>query len=527
MKLKAKSRVFGGVLAGACLYAFAATAARAEDGDAPAPAQDDSQKKDDAKKDDKKSAREDAVKALPAWESYGAGAPTGEASMEETFFRLSRDFVMTSDEGMHRLGAVPIWPRGELRIGGFRILPYLREGAKWDWNYYKQPETGFGAHSKGRRSEWTHQNEAGLLADTALMGGRLGISASIDSIWNVRYGHNAPPDTWDFEGQIGATYRWPSSVWISVGYRYNRTHDVADLPPVSNDFGRRTHGAFASLGFDKDIFFGSKIRWEFGVRTKDVAATDPTFADVNRTETTVYAKASYPFLKRDTTRVFVLASEQFAQRDSEAINNGKTFSLSGGIEGSIPLREGEYRGLRGQVSIGFQRGVYENNTFRTGSQTFIADNNSQSTTLEFLAALQYVMSPRTTVDLRYSRDAEFSFRGNYQLVDRIELSASHTFSRQLTGRVEGFYEHQEPDGRFPQEPLNGIDLSAPSPNVNREGGGVGLRYAVNEWMDLDVNLSVENRNDHTIRSFRNYEGILGITFYLNALTSRPRAGLDR
>ncbi len=520
MNVNDKSAMLRGVLRGACLYAFGAlsTAAFADDGDAAKPHADDSSK----------TARDDAVETVPKWESYGAGM--GDVTMEETFFRLSRDFVTTSDEGIHRLGSVPIWPRGELKIGGFRVLPFLREGVTWDDNYYKQPESGSGSGNLGRRSEWTHDNEVGLLADTALMGGRLGISTSIDSIWGIHYGRNSPPDTWDFEGQLGATYHWPSGVWISGGYRYNRSHDATDLPEAAhspNDFGRSTNGFFVDLGMDRDLFFGSKAQFEVGMQTRSVRADNKTFADLNRKETTVYAKASYPFLGRDTTRIFALASETFNQRDSEAINNGNVFTFNTGIEGTIPLRQGEYRGLRGQVSVGFQRGIYENNKYTQGSQTFIEDSSPHATTIDFIAALQYVMSPKTTLDLRYTHDAEFSFHGNYQIVDRLEWSASHTFTRQLTGRVDAYYEHQSPSGRSPQTPINGIDLSGPAKNVNREGAGIGFRYAVNDWMDFDVSMNVENRNDHTDNSFKNYEGILGVTFYLNALTPRPRPGTDR
>jgi hypothetical protein len=529
MNVLDRSAVLRGVLAGAFLYAFASSAS-AQDATTkqdPAAKQDATTKPDAATPTDEEAerrARAEAVAALPTWESYGAG---GEAGMEETFFRLARDFVMTSDEGIHPLGHVPVWPRGEFKIAGIRVLPFVREGVVWDYNYYRQPETGDFAGDNGRKPQWTHQNEIGAMGDLSLMGGRLGIASTVDSIWNVRYGHDAPKDTWDFEGQIGATYRWPSGVWIAGGYRYNRTHDPDDLPvSPKTDFGRTTNGAFFNLGFDRDIFFGTKLQFEFGVQTNNERADDQIYSDLNRTETTVFGKASYPFLGRNTCRAFLLLSETLNQRDSEAINNGNTLNVSFGVEGSIPLREGEYRGLRGQVSLGFQSGHYEDNTYTQGSQTFVQDKNSYDTTLMAIVALQYVMSPRTTLDLRYTHDVEFSFYGNYQEVDRIEFSATHTFTRQLVGRADVYYEHENPSGYSPQQPLNGIDLSKPAPNVNREGGGVGLRYAVNEWCDLDLSVNAENRNDHE-NSFRNYEGVFGVTFYLNAIKRNPRVGPDR
>jgi hypothetical protein len=505
-----KMRRLSGALAGACLYAFAA----------PALAQDSGTKQADGST---RSDREEAATTVPAWEAYG---PSGGETLEETFFRLSRDFVTTTDESYRKLGAVPIWPRGEIKIGGFRILPFLREGIEWQDNYYKAPETNRLPGQHGRDSVWTHENEAGLFADTALMGGRLRISASVDSTWNVRYGGEAPPDTWDFDGQLGAAYRWPSGAWISGGLAYERRHDAADLPAVSNDFGRSTSRAFLHWGLDRDILFGSKIKWEFGVQTDNVIAQDKAYSDLDRTESTYYGKASYPFWK-DTTRVFLLARYRKLIKDSSALNDGNVFGLNAGIEGAIPLRQGEYRGLRGQVSVGFDRGLYDNQTFRSGSQTIVADDNRTATTLNVQAALQYVMSPKTSVDLRYIRTAEFSFRGNYQLTDRVELVASHNLSRQLTGRVDVFYEHDDPSGRSPNRTIPDDALSQRALSINREGAGVGLRYAYNEWADLDLTLSVDNRNDHTTNSYKNYTGELGVTFYLNALIPKGRTASER
>ena len=76
-------------------------------------------------------ARAEAVKTVPAWAPYGAD---DDATMEETFFRLAQDFVSTSEIGVRRLGHVPIWPRGDLKLGRVRIMPYLRESGEWESN---------------------------------------------------------------------------------------------------------------------------------------------------------------------------------------------------------------------------------------------------------------------------------------------------------------------------------------------------------------------------------------------------------
>ena len=504
-----------GVAAGACLYAFALPA-MAQDGVGATKPTDAAAERD----------RDAAVKTMPTYEAFGVGETE---TLEETFFRLSRDFVTTSEDGFRRLGHVPIWPRGELKVGGFRILPYVREAVEYQRNFYLHANTGPSSSDHGRKGQWTHVNEAGILADTALMGGRLKIAASAVSIWNVRY--NEVKDTWEMDAELGATYRWPAGAWVSGGVSYTRRHDPNDLPVNTarfgnDDFSRTDLESFFHFGFDRDIFFGSKLRFEFGINSKDSGASDSGYEDLNRTETTVYAKASYPFL-RDTTRLFAIARYRFDNRQSESLNDGKTFGMDVGIEGSIPLRQGEYRGLRGQVSVGFDSSLYSDDRFQRGTDTIIADENRQSSHLRLTAALQYLMSPRSTVELRYLHQTQFSFYGNYQVVDRVDLSFSHNFSRQLTGRIGIFYEHTDPSGHYPQETIPPSPYTNGSPNVNREGIGAGLRYAFNEWMDIDLSADVENRNDHTDKTYRNYTGVLGVTFYLSALRPRGRTAISR
>src|SRR5438132_908307 len=99
-------RALRGTLAGACLCAFAV----------PALAQDSGQPTTD---------RDNAVNTLGTWGSFGAADE--QETLEETFFRLSRDFATTTEGGIRRLGSVPIWPRGDIKVLGIRILPYLRE----------------------------------------------------------------------------------------------------------------------------------------------------------------------------------------------------------------------------------------------------------------------------------------------------------------------------------------------------------------------------------------------------------------
>jgi hypothetical protein len=277
---------------------------------------------------------------------------------------------------------------------------------------------------------------------------------------------------------------------------------------------------------DRDVIFGSKIKMEMGVEAASDVAHDSEFSDLDRNENTVYLKASYPFIW-PTTRIFWIGRYVWDNRQSESINDGKTFGMNVGLEGSIPLREGEYRGLRGQLSLGFDSSLYSNDEFSRGSDTIVADENDEATTANVQAVIQYLMSPRSSIELRYLHQREFSFYGNFQVVDRVDLTFAHNFTRQLSGRLAAFYEHIDPSGSTPQETIPESDISHDSLNYARYGIGAGVRYAFNEWMDFDAHADVENRNDNTDKSYRNYTGTIGVTFYLNALTPKERTVVSR
>ena len=465
------------------------------------------------------SAREQAIEDVETWEAAEGGKPE---TLQEAFFRLSRNFVATSDDGFRRLGTVPLWPRGEFKLGDIRLFPYLRQAAEWESNFYRTPEDS----PQDEQSEWTHVNEAGALADLALMGGRLHISAGIDAIWRLRYGSDAPDDTFDVDSQFNVEYAWPSGVWVRAGAAYIIRNDPDDLPSIgATNFERTQTRTYFTLGTDRDIFFGSRFRFEMGVQTNFEEAEEDVYSDLDRDEYIAYVKASYPFLK-DTTRIFGIARYRWDNRDSEEINDGEAVGMSVGLEGSIPLSQGAYRSLRGQISVGFDTAVYDNDEFQSGSNTVVADDNDEATTANVVVGLQYLMSPRASIDVRYLHQAEFSFYGNYQIVDRVDANFTSNLTRRLTGRLSAFYEHTNPSGSFPRETIPPTPGTGDAPDTTRIGIGAGLRWAWTDWMDIDLSTDMERSNSDLDTDYVNYRAIVGLTFYLNALTAKPRRAAE-
>ena len=467
-------------------------------------------------------ARDEAVREIPTWESYGATNPE---DLEETFFRLAQDFVSTSEIGVRRLGHVPIWPRGELKVWKIRILPYLRQGVEWDTNIYKRNVTELKRPSpddkEGRQTGWTHTNQAGFLADMLMNGGRTRVSMSADSRWQVRY-RQEQPDDWELDSQVGVNHRFNRDVWAAVGYAYERRSDPIEVD-FTDRFRRTNNRSFVQVGLDRDIFFGTKADLKVGVNYRDVQPHETGLDDSDRAETEYFARVSYPFWKK-TTRIYGQARYRDDNRESDKINDGNVWGFDLGIAGSIPLREGEYRGLRGDVSVGFDHAAYENETFSDDNGVqYYRDENDRNTSLRLQAALQYIMNPRTSIDLRYLRANQFSFRGNYQITDRVDLTLTTNLSRKLVGRFQAFAERSDPSGLTLAKPVDGRPHDTTHhDNVSRGGVGVGFRYPIEDWVDLDVSFDWETRNAEHDNSYSNVRGIMGLTFYFSGLNPPKR-----
>ena len=75
----------------------------------------------------------------------------------------------------------------------------------------------------------------------------------------------------------------------------------------------------------------------------------------------------------------------------------------------------------------------------------------------------------------------------------------------------------------PGSPIS-TDTTGKYPDTYRGGGGFGLRYAINEYADLDFYYNYERRNNR-VSGFSNHQATVGVTFYLSALRPRRETGV--
>ncbi len=474
-----------------------------------------------------RTARAEALKEIPKWETYSA---EDSGSLEETFFRLQNSFALPAETGSRALGSVPFWPRGSLKFGTVRILPYLRQAVSYESNHFRTNETPRrGTHptasprSHGRDGSVTHVNQIGAMADTLLDGGRLRLSGAIDSQWLLRYASESRhADDWDFDGQLGASYAINKDIRAGIGYRWERRSDPMETN-ASSRFRRTNQQAVANLSYANIGVRGLKAR--FGVTTRDVDASKSNETALNRhdrTEIEYKLRASYPVWS-ESTDLFVQGRYRTEERESDEINDGDVYGMDFGMSGAIPITRNEYGGLRGEVSFGFDSGSYENETYNRGSQVLIRDDSDDETNLSVRGRLQYIATPRTSWDMTVFRGQQFSLHGNYQIVNRLELNVTHNASCKLVSRIGVFWEHVDPSGLVsPKSALTGntgLKNQQEYEDWDRFGVGVGARYPIEDWLDVDGSIGVERKNSYESRSFSNYSAQVGLTLYLAGLNT--------
>ena len=125
--------------------------------------------------------------------------------------------------------------------------------------------------------------------------------------------------------------------------------------------------------------------------------------------------------------------------------------------------------------IGYRNNAYETGTYADGSVDDIpTDDNDSIGIVTCQAMLRYLATARTTVELLYYRDLNYSSYSNYQVVDRFDLVVTHTLMRDLILRGATYVRFSEP--------------SADRDNITEFGIGAGARYILIDNVDLDLSV---------------------------------------
>lgn len=425
-----------------------------------------------------------AIRRVPTYDLAPPETVALDETPQESYLRLAQDFIFISEIGAGSVGQVPIWPRGNLRLGPLLLFPYLQGRISYTSNVFE---------NEAERSSWFITEGGGIAGEVEFAGGRGDFRFGADYQHHDYLNRDLSYSEWTAGAGVG--YRFTKWFWAEAGVKWDHLVD-----PVAIEFrGKMKRDQiypYVTLGLDQA--FGNDINIEVGLRYLNASFDDRDFDTAEREEWNAYTKVSVPFMK-DQSRVYVRYDYFWDDRDSERQNNlDQGHQISGGIEGSIPLTRTER--LTGFVSVGYRRDLYDDPSFyRDGTDRIQTDNDEKRGDFFVAAAVRWLMNPRTSADFRVLRTLQFSASSNYQELSRLEATLTHNMFDRVVTRLGAFFEHSEP---------------STGASITRFGVGTGARYLLLDNVDLDVSLDWRNRNTNR-QGFdtTTFIGSFGVTLY--------------
>jgi hypothetical protein len=430
---------------------------------------------------------EEAIEEVPTYEdsTLSPFAAPYEERVTDSFFRIAQDFLYTSEIGARTVGHVPLWPRGPLKLGPVLLFPYVTASLGWTSNVYQDEDED---------SSWYASAGGGLAGEYIFLGGRGSVTFGADLTYRRYFTRDDNATEW--VTGIGIGYKFPRNWWIRAGVKWEHLSDPIRIED-KGELERDQIYPYLDIGVDE--VFGNKINIEAGIDFRYANYEEREFKTSDRREWDFHLKVSYPFLK-DQTRIYVRYDYTWADRRSRRINDQDGgHQLSAGVEGLFNVTKSGR--LRGFIEFGYRRNMYDGpNSFGLGTDTIYTDDDDAHGILTVGAGLEYLMGAKTSVDLRYLRDLEFSASSNYQVIDRLDLGLTHNITRCLLGRLAGFFEHGDP---------------SEGSSFTRYGAGLGFRYVFDPNIDFHADVDWSRRNtskvgyDHSVVT-----ATLGATYYI-------------
>ncbi|MHC4858773.1 MAG: outer membrane beta-barrel protein [Planctomycetota bacterium] len=432
-------------------------------------------------------AKPEEEETLPTYEEPTMTLPPGEETPQSAFLRLAEFSIRRTELGATGPGRLPIWPRGALKLGPATFFPYGGVSIGFSSNVFQE-------ENRDKDASWFGRAFAGIASSYPFLGGRANFDVGADvSYWE--YFEDDVKDYWEWVGGASITWRFYRGFWVQGGVKWEHLVDPVGVEFVG-ELERDQFYPFVDFGFADAL--GNKIKLEFGFDYHTVHFKEEEFETGDRDEFNVWAKVSAPFVK-DKSRIYVRYNYRWTEADSERINDLENgHEVSGGIDGAIPLSRTER--LTGFIEAGYRYDIYESpREYSDGTETQTTDDSRRNDGVTVAAGLRWLAGPRTSTDLRLLRTFQFSTRGNYQVVSRVDLSLTHNVTKVFLTRVGIFAERDDPsEGEI----------------SSRYGGGVGGRYKIDD--NLDVDASVDYSRTDTRGDGADYAEVntqLGLTLY--------------
>ena len=483
---------------GALVLAFWPSMARAEDGmDSTFDAEYDSEGADDG--DGTEGSEVDAtidasIERAPAYEE------TYEENFRERYYRITKDFIRPQRLGLGRVGQVPWWPRGTMRVGPLRVSPHLSASVGYTTNVNLEDDEDDRPRFDNVDESFFASTSVGALADGQFLKDKVRIRGAVEWEYTNYFNEDGRND-WQLTAGVSGRYEFDIGIWIELGVVYSRLSDPIDYQWVPTRARRDDMDYNLEVGFDR-LFqrsFGRRWKFEIGFDVMTSRAVDTDFSLIDRTTYSARARVAYNALRE--VDVYVQYRYQITQVDSHSLNDSDSHQIEVGLDGAYNLTKSGR--LQGIVFVGVrQTGWDPEDFYEVDGDDFFTEDNDPKTSIEAGLLIRYLMGTRTTIELSYVHTIAYQLRGNSQDVDRIDLSAMQLVMRDLIARIGLYAEWNQPS--------HGID------DVYRYGVGAGLRYAINDFMDADLSYDFRLRIDTDINGVDYIEHMarLGLTFYL-------------
>jgi hypothetical protein len=425
-----------------------------------------------------------------------AGQPN-ETSSEESWLGLDEvdagiyndiatDILTQSEIGYNRPGEFRPESRRAFKAGDLLVYPYLQQRFGYNDNIFLEDGKDDGdaaTTDDDENDDYFSLTKLGALARVTFAQGEHNLEFGGEAAWNQFFDEG---DDSYFEGTAGAAWNFRSgNVYGKLADRFERREDPVEIDFSGDLFRRNINTLNGIFGTDLDaINLEGEGNWEL------TDFTDDDFDYINRDEWWVALRPGV-YLNPDV-RLYVegLYGERIMdQNDSnnDGVNDGINDSWWG--EGSLGLTGMIAEHVNGRVQAGYHYEKFDDNG---AANVDSAGNPLDDTHDDFiaLASVRFDVSNDTTVDTAIIRTQQFSTStaGNFQVLTRADLTVTHVLYPNLLGRVGGFAETANVD--------NDSDLT-------RFGFGLGLKYRLTSYLDLDADYAYKERNVHNT-SFGGY-----------------------
>jgi len=424
-----------------------------------------------------------------------------EEDFRERYFRLTRDFINPQALGIGSIGRVPAWSQGILRAGPFRYTPFLEVSAGWSSNIFldegddDDPIT----RDQDERSSSYWQVRTGLIGDARFFKDRLTFRSVIEALYRD-HTRGSAADDWEGTFGLSGRYDFPIGFWVELGVTWYHLFDPIDQEDVPTRMERDTVDYSIDVGLDRALsrVFGGKLEISIGADVSTHNFHDHAYKMGDRQEVSAYIKVAYNVVRE--LNAFIRYEHGFTHAFSHRLNDGENSKIDVGLDGAYPITKSGR--LLGTVFFGFRTDRFDDaEIYRVGSDRISTDTDDKKDDFHGGLQLRYLLGTRTTLSALYVHDTEFSLRGNYQTVDRLDLTGNYIVTRDLIVRAAVFGEIAQPSA---------VD------DVYRYGWGVGGRYKISDIVDVGLSYDGRVRVDTDINGsdYIDHQVELSLTFHL-------------